>query len=147
MRHKSLSEYRTAKWQARRERDHYAHSISERWEALKDPDTRGILLRDAAGDALRSWGPYSKVHDLLHGKVSGSTVASVGTAVASMLPSFKKRLLFGGLSMLMGKWIGDDPDKKSNTLSSVATGIGTVVQFLRHRRERRAAEAAAEVEA
>jgi len=146
MKHKTLDEYRTAKWQARRERDRYANAIGERWEMVKDPGTRGILLRDAVSDVVRNWGPYRKVHDLLHGKVSGSAVATVGSAVASMLPGFKKRLVFKGLSVLLGKVIGDDPAKQSGVLSSISTGIGAVSTFLRNRRERQAARAAAEVE-
>ena len=146
MEHTSLNAYRTAKWQIRRERDRYADSIAQRWEILKDPDTRGILLRDAVGDLVRNWGPYKKVHDMFHGRVSGSAVSSIGSAVSSMLPGFKKRMIFGGLSMLLGKVIGDEPGKHNGLLSSISLGLGSMAKFLRDRKEKRA-EAAAEVDA
>lgn len=147
MRHKSLNDFRTAQWLARNERDRYAESIADRWEHLKDRETRGILMRDALGDVVRGWTPYRKVHDLLHGKVSGSTVSSIGTTVASMLPGFKRRLIFSGISMLLGKVIGDTPGKHSGILSSVASGMSGLARFIRGNKEKETAQAAAEVDA
>ncbi|MFZ1686422.1 MAG: hypothetical protein WAU70_03310 [Flavobacteriales bacterium] len=147
MEHKNLNDFRAAQWQARRERDRYAQSMADRWEHLKDPDTRGILMRDAIGDVLRSWSPIRKVQEMMHGKVSGSTVSTVGSTVASMLPGFKRRMIFTGVSMLLGKVIGDDPGKQSSTLSSLAGGMRSVAKFLRERKDKKTATAAAEVEA
>ncbi|MBK6774870.1 MAG: hypothetical protein IPG74_03120 [Flavobacteriales bacterium] len=147
MAHKTLSDFRTALWLARNERDRYAESIAERWDHLKDRETRGMLLRDALGDVLRRWAPYRKVHELLHGKVSGSTVSSIGTAVASMVPGFKRRLILSGISMLLGKVIGDVPGKPSGILSSVASGIGGLARFFSGNKKTETAQAAAEVDA
>ena len=146
MGHTSLDAFRTAKWQVRRERDTYTDSIVERWEILKDPDTRGILMRDAFSDMVRNWGPYKKVHDMFRGRVSGSTVSSIGSAVSSLLPGFKKRMVFGGISTLLGKIIGDEPGKHNDLLSSISSGLRTAAKFLRERKVE-PAEAAAEVDA
>ncbi|MBK9196366.1 MAG: hypothetical protein IPO17_15580 [Flavobacteriales bacterium] len=147
MAHKTLSDFRTELWLARSERDRYAESIADRWDKLKDRETRGILMRDALGDVVRGWTPYRKVHDLLYGKVSGSTVSSIGTAVASMVPGFKRRLILSGISMLLGKVIGDVPGKPSGILSSVASGIGGLARFFSGNKKTETAQAAAEVDA
>ena len=143
-RYTSLDEFHKAKTLARQEREHYAANIAERWVLLREPRTRGALLRDAVGDLLRSWKPFRRVHDLLNGHISGSTVSAVGMAVASMQRGLGKRLLYSGISMLLGKLIGDRESKSDGLLSTLATAIGGVVRGMR---ERKAAREEEELEA
>ncbi|MEO8591252.1 MAG: hypothetical protein ABI432_17875 [Flavobacteriales bacterium] len=139
-RYKSLEDFRTAKIQVRQERDHHARNISNRWALLREPQTRGALLRDAVGDVLRSWKPYRRVHDVLNGHISGSTVAAVGMAVASMQRGIGKRLLYSGISMLLGKAIGNNDDRGSGLLSTLASAVGGVVRRMRERKAEREEE-------
>jgi len=148
-RYASLAEFRTLRTQARNERDLLRARLADRWTIIQDPRTRGALLRDAMGDVLRSWKPYRKVQDLLHGRVSGSTVAAVGMAVASAQHGMGRRLLFSGISMLLGKAIGDREQGGPGLLSTVATAVGRGVQFMRERkaaRQERQEEDAASVD-
>ncbi|MBK9176348.1 MAG: hypothetical protein IPM46_08410 [Flavobacteriales bacterium] len=145
-RYKNLAHFLAAKAEARRTRDVHAGQLAERWALLKDPDTRGVLLRDAMGDMLRNWAPYRRVHELLHGRISGSTVAAVGMAVASTRQGFFKRMLYTGVSVLLGKVIGEKEEKGPGLLSTLATAIGSMRQRMRERKAERE-EAQAEVEA
>ncbi|MBK8500110.1 MAG: hypothetical protein IPL52_15130 [Flavobacteriales bacterium] len=136
----TLEQFRTAKLQARRSRDHHAASIAQRWGLLKDPRKRGALLRDAVGDVLRNWTPYRRVHDAFNGRISGSTVSAVGMAVASMQSGFGKRLLYSGISLLLGKVIGNKEEKGPGLLTTLATAIGNMRQRMRERRAQRQEE-------
>ncbi len=135
-RYQSLQEFRGATMQAKQERDAFAKEISGHWSVLQNPATRGLLMRDALGDALRSWAPFKRVHDVFNGHISGSTVSAVGMAVASMQRGFFKRILFSGISMLLGKMIGDKPESgdEPNFLSTLATSIGNLLKQVRERR-------------
>lgn len=115
----SLAELRTTILQARYERDRVQKELRDRLELLNNPETRGILVRDAVGDALRAWKPFKLVHEALHGRVSGEAVTTVGMAAASLQGTWKKRLLWSGASWLLGKVIGDDPLKKNSLLDSI----------------------------
>jgi hypothetical protein len=145
-RYKTLLEFRSAKLQARQERDVHEQSIKERWMLLKEPQTRRILLRDAMGDMLRSWKPYRRMHELLDGRISGSTVSAVGIGIASMQGGFVKRMVWSGISMLLGKVIGDtdENEKGPGLLSTLATAIGSMRNRMRERKAQREEE---EVEA
>lgn len=136
--YKSLESFHSAKRAARIERDRHADALTKRWDHLQDPAARGILLRDAVGDALKSWKPYRSIHDLLHGRVSGEMVSSLGLAAAGLHGSWTKRLLYSGLSMLLGKAIGrNGVPEGSSLLTSLAHGIGSFVKQARERRARR----------
>ena len=135
-----LAEFRKAKTRARQEREHYAANIAERWVLLKEPRTRGALLRDALGDLLHSWKPYRRVHELLNGRVSGSTVSTIGMAIASLQGGFVKRMLWSGVSMLLGKLIGEKEEQGPGFLSTLATAIGGMVQRVRERKAKQEEE-------
>jgi len=143
----SLKEFRAARSQARASRDQALEQLSSRWAQITEPETRGALLKDALGDMLRSWSPYRRVHDLLSGRVSGSAVAAVGMAVAQAQHGIARRLLFSGLSMALGKVIGDKQQEGEGLLSRVASAVGRGVHFIQERkaarRERHEEEAAA----
>ncbi|MBK6829308.1 MAG: hypothetical protein IPG92_00530 [Flavobacteriales bacterium] len=139
-RYTSLEQFSKAKVQAHAAREVHATSIGHRWALLKQPEKRGALLRDAMGDVLRSWKPYRHVHELLNGHISGSTVSAVGMAVASMQKGLGKRLLFSGISMLLGKVIGEKEDKGPGLLSTLATAIGSMRQRMRERKAEREEE-------
>jgi hypothetical protein len=132
-----LAEFHAARSKARSARDQARHQLSARWALITDPGTRGALLKDAVGDMLRSWSPYRRVHDLLNGRVTGSTVAAVGMAVASAQHGMGRRLLFSGLSMALGKVIGDKRPEGEGLLSSVASAVGRGVRFIHERRAAR----------
>ncbi|MCC7503520.1 MAG: hypothetical protein IT229_13390 [Flavobacteriales bacterium] len=137
----SLAEFHAVRLQAREARELKQHRLAQRWAIIKDPHTRGILLRDALGDALRSWAPYKRVNEMLHGRVSGSTVAAVGMAVASAQQSFVRRLVFSSISMLLGKVIGQQPESSGpGLLNTVASAVGSGVRYMRERRKARHSE-------
>jgi hypothetical protein len=142
-RYETLALFHAAKAEARRERDLHAGQLAHKWTVLKDPDMRGELLRDAAGDMLRNWAPFKRVHELLHGRISGSTVAAVGMAIASTRTGFVKRMLYSGLSMLLGKVIGEKEEAGPGMLSTLAAAIGT---FRTRMRERKAEREEAQME-
>ncbi len=133
----SLEEFHTARHKAREARDQARQQLSTRWAMITEPATRGALLKDALGDMLRSWSPYRRVHDLLNGRVSGSTVAAVGMAVASAQHGMARRLLFSGLSMALGKVIGDRKPEGDGLLSTVASAVGRGVRFIHERKAAR----------
>jgi len=141
-RYTTMQGFRAVKLAARQERDHHAKNIQERWTLLKQPETRGILLRDAMGDVVRSWAPYRKMQELLNGRVSGSTVSTIGMAIASMQGGFVKRMLWSGISMLVGKVIGDKEEegKGPGLLSTLATAIGSMRNRMRERKAQREQE-------
>ena len=138
--YKSLESFHADKRAARVDRDRYTDSLSTRWARLQDPGTRGVLLRDAVGDVLRNWKPYRSIHDLLHGRVSGDMVSSLGLAAAWLHRSWTKRLLYSGLSLLLGKAMGrNGVPEGPGMLMSVANGIKAVVKHMRERRARKMA--------
>lgn len=138
--YKNLAHFHAVRTWARETREEAQQRLARRWGILKDPHTRGLLVRDAFGDALRSWAPYKRVSELLQGRVSGSTVAAVGMAVASAQQGLGRRLLFSGLSMLLGKAIGQSQQSSPGLFSSLATAIGSGVRYMRERRAARHAE-------
>lgn len=142
-----LAEFNVARDKARDARDQARQQLSARWSVITEPATRGALLKDAMGDMLRSWSPYRRVHDLLGGRVSGSAVAAVGMAVAQAQHGIARRLLFSGLSMVLGKVIGDRQQEGEGVLGRAASAVGRGVQFIQERkmarRERHKEEAAA----
>ena len=133
----SLKEFRTARSQMRTTRDQALEQLSSRWAQITEPETRGALLKDALGDMLRSWSPYRRVHDLLNGRVSGSTVAAVGMAVAQAQHGMARRLLFSGLSMALGKVIGEKQGDGEGLMSRVASAVGRGVHFIQQRKAAR----------
>lgn len=136
----SLAAFRSARIAARLQRDHFGNELAARWALVQDPRSRGALLRDAVGDVLLSWKPYRHVHELLHGRVSGSTVAAVGMALASTRSGIFKRVLYSGISMLLGKMIGDAPQAGPGLLSTLATAVGSSLRRIRERKAGRERE-------
>lgn len=140
--YKDLETFRVAKEAARLERDVYARALGTRWDHLQDARTRGLLLRDAVGDALMSWKPFERVHALLHGRVSGDMVASLGMTAAGFSRSWTKRLLYSGAAMLAGKLMGSNGvPEGEGLLTSTIRGIGSLIGGLRQRKSRRKAAA------
>lgn len=135
--YRTLDDFRAAKRRARQERDMCKEAVEGSLAALQDPDKRGVLLRDAAGDVLRSWGPYRKASELLGGRVSGSTVYTAGMALASMQRGLKKRLIVSGITMLLSKLMGDKKHDVPGTISNVADAIGDLTRGMRARKEAR----------
>ena len=140
--YRTIEDFRTAKRRARQERDMHNAAIEDSLAALQNSDTRGSLLRDAVGDVLRSWGPYRTVSELLHGRVSGSTVQAAGMALASVQGTWKKRLIFSGITSLLSKLMGDK-SRNVGSVTSIADAIGDFANGMRARkaaRERARAE-------
>lgn len=130
----NLAELRAVIHQARADRDRVQGELRDRLELLNDPRTRGILLRDAVGDALRTWKPFRLVHEALNGRVSGQTVAAAGMAAASLQGTWKKRMLWSGASWLLGQVIGDDPLKRANLLDTIGHALRQAREALTPRR-------------
>lgn len=140
-RHLDLQSFRTEKARVRIERDRSLMRVEEHWIVLRTPSTRGILLRDAVGDAIGNWKPIKTIREVMNGHVSGALLSTVGSVYAASRPTWTKRALFGGLSWAVGKILGDqgEPDNEPSDLRSglhaTARSIGSA---LRRRRERRA---------
>lgn len=142
MRHPDLNAYRLAKEQARKERDVYAAAVEQRWIEFQDPSTRGVLLRDAVGDALRGWRPYRRLHDLVQGRISASTVTNLGMALASSKVSLPKRLVLSAATILAGKLMGQNNERPIE-IRDIAHKIGDIVRRVRERKALREAQNAA----
>ena len=142
----SLHEFRSAKERARMDLDRVKDDLSGRWQLLQTPATRGILLRDAFGDVLRSWKPYKHMQNLVHGRVNGDTLMALGSLYASTRPTWGKRALYGGISVLLGKLLGGETSSPTNVLSTVVGSIGKVVAHFRERKAAKANEAELEQE-
>ncbi len=140
-RYTNLAEFHAVRTRARLERDLSKERLAQRWSLVQDPGSRGALLKDAMSDMLSSWSPYRRVKELLNGGVSGSTVAAVGMAVASAQHGMGKRILFSGLSMLLGKVLGERQPEGEGVLHKVASAIGRGVQFMRERKAARQEQA------
>ncbi len=133
----SLVAFRSELAQARLMRDGHEQELSQRWALLKDPSVRGLLLKDAAVDVIRSTGPGRHIHDLLHGRFSASMVSTLGMAFANTQHGFVRRMAYSGISMLLGRMFRSDEAPASTTLSDVAGGIGHFVQRMRARQTAR----------
>jgi hypothetical protein len=133
----SLDAFRSELARARSMRDGHEQDLSQRWDQLKDPSVRGLLLKDAAVDVIRSTGPGRHIHDLLHGRFSASMVSTLGMAFANTQHGFVKRMAYSGISLLLGRLMRPDKAPASSTLSHVASGIGQFVQRLRARQAAR----------
>lgn len=140
-RHLDLQSFHTEKARLRLARDLALMRVEEHWDVLRTPATRGILLRDAVGDAIGSWKPIKTIREVMNGHVSGSLISTVGSVYAASRPTWTKRALFGGLSWVVGKIIGEkgeqdnEPSDLRSSLHATARSIGTA---LRRRRESRA---------
>lgn len=133
----SLDAFRSELALARSMRDGHEQDLSQRWDQLKDPSVRGLLLKDAAVDVIRSTRPGRHIHDLLHGRFSGSMVSTLGMAFANTQHGFVRRMAYSGISMLLGRMFRSDEAPASTTLSDVAGGIGHFVQRMRARQAER----------
>jgi hypothetical protein len=74
----SLSEVAAERARLNEMRKVHAHRLERHWEAMKDHEVRGILLRDAVGDVVRSWKPGPMIAGLMGG---GSLTSAMGAAV------------------------------------------------------------------
>lgn len=124
--YRDLNDFRQAKQLARTERDRAAEEVSQRWDLLQNPTTRGVLLRDAVGDLLRSWKPYRKVHDLLEGRVNGDAVAALGQLYASTRPTWMARAVYSGLSALLATVIGRSGPSNNELLHAATRQVGSL---------------------
>ncbi|MBK6775984.1 MAG: hypothetical protein IPG74_09145 [Flavobacteriales bacterium] len=92
----SLSEVAAERARLNELRKVHAQRLERHWEAMKDHEVRGLLLRDAVGDMVRSWKPASMIAGLMGG---GSLTSAVGAAVfrggglTKRMLSFAVRLL------------------------------------------------------
>ncbi len=132
MKYENMNAFVAAKQLARAERDVHGNSLATRWEQLKDPEVRGMLVKNTALDVVRSTTPGRHIHDLMQGRVSGALVSGIGMAIASTQRGLGKRLLFSGVSLLLAKLMPDNGEK--GILSDLATGIGGMVRRFRERR-------------
>jgi hypothetical protein len=127
----------------RAERDVHGAGIVTRWEQLKDPVVRGMLVKDAVMDVIRSTKPGRRLHDLMSNGLTGTVISTLGLAFANTRSGLGKRLLFSGISLLLGKLMrpADNEEDSGGILSNVATIAG---RFFHNLRERKAAHEAME---
>jgi hypothetical protein len=137
MRYESLSAFHAARHLAIEERDRCALGLETRWNQLKDPAVRSILAKDAALDLVRSTVIGRKVHGLLHGRISGALLSTLGIAFASTRRGTAKRMLFSVASALLGKIMSAEQESGPGMLSKLAEGIGGIVRRMRERKAER----------
>ena len=138
MKYASLDDMRYAQKALKNERDAYGENLALRWKNIREPEFRKALMKDAIDDVLESWKPYRIVHDLLQGNVNGSAITSVGMFVASLQKSWPKRILYTGISALIGKLFGDtegstEHESSDNLLHKLAKAVGSLVQRFSNR--------------
>lgn len=75
------------------------------WDAIKDHDTRGRLLKDALHDAFRSIRPIQAISSLLTGNGS-STGARIAAHALTGRGSLKRRLFWAVLSAAAPALVG-----------------------------------------
>ncbi len=73
---KSLTELELEKSRLDRLRQHHGEALERHWTALKDPEVRGRLMRNAASDAFLSWRPARLLADLAGGGTITAALAS-----------------------------------------------------------------------
>jgi hypothetical protein len=71
--------------------------LERHWSALKDHKVRGVLMRDAASDVLRSWRPAGMIAGLLG---NGSLTSALGAA-AFRRGGLGKRIFSFATSLLL----------------------------------------------
>jgi len=134
MKYDSLTAFYTAKNALRDERDRHAESIALRWALLKDSEVRGALLKNTAVDVVRGTAAGRQIHELLNGRFSGPLISGLGMAFASTRGGFAKRMLFSGISLALGKLVGEKSDDPRGILTKLAEGIGSVVRSYREQK-------------
>lgn len=134
MKYDSLGAFYMAKRKVRDERDRHEQSIALRWSQLKDSEVRNTLFKNAAIDVVRGSAAGRQIHDLLNGKFSGPLISGLGMAFASTRGGFGKRMLFSGISLALGKILGDQDSDPRGLLTRLAEGIGSIVRGIRERK-------------
>ncbi len=111
--------------------------LERHWSALKDHKVRGVLMRDAASDVLRSWRPAGMIAGLLG---NGTLTSALGAAtfrrggLAKRILSFATALLLPILLKQAG----------SVSLDSIIKQVGEAVGKFRDRNAQRRGEEVAE---
>lgn len=137
MKYDSLSAFYAAKLAVREERDRHAENIALRWALLKDHEVRSTLLKNTAVDVVRGTAMGRSIHNLLNGRFSGPLISGLGMVFASTRAGFGKRMLFSGISLLLGKLVAGKQDDAPGILTRLAEGIGSVVRSVRERQASR----------
>lgn len=140
MKYDSIGAFRTAKNTLRDKRDRHAENIALRWELLKDGDVRSTLLKNTAIDVVRGSTTGRHIHDLLNGRFAGPLVSGLGMAFATTRGGFGKRMLYSGISLALGKLVGQQNDDPRGILTKIAEGIGSIVRSIRERKAERNAQ-------
>ncbi|MCB0791268.1 MAG: hypothetical protein H6595_03480 [Flavobacteriales bacterium] len=74
----------------------HQQGLQRHWKALNDGEVRGRLLRNAAGEMLRSWKPFAMVSKFLG---EGSFTTALGAA------AFRKGGLAKRMVVFLGTWL------------------------------------------
>lgn len=143
-RYTDLETFRSKKALLRMERDNAFLRVEQHWNLIRTPETRGILLRDAVGDAIGSWKPVKAIRDVMNGRINANLLSTVGSVYAASRPTWTKRALFSGINWALGKVLGEDVEEgegSSEKLSGLHAAARTIGSALKRRREKRAARA------
>lgn len=139
----SLAEFNAEKLRLDRVRREHGESLERHWLALKDHDVRGALLRDAVGDVFRAWKPFRMISGLFGGN---TTTAALGAALGG--GSWVRRLFRFGMGMALPKILERLENSSGEELMhEVQVTVDRVREFLKERREKRAARRSAHTDA
>lgn len=123
-------------------RDAVALRVSSRVRMLRDPRTRGGLLRDAIGDALEAWGPMKQITGILRGKGGhGGWIRAAASVAQSLLGNgAAAAMLLKGLGHLFSNDAAEAKRRRRSDLFMVLSGAALMLIQRLAKRESRAAE-------
>ena len=114
-------------------RKHHGARLERHWSALKDHDVRGLLLRDAASDVLRSWKPTRLLAGLFGG---GSLTSALGSAVFRR-GGLSKRIFFFAASLIV-PWLLQRASSLS--MEEIMQHVRTTIDRIRERMSQEATQ-------
>jgi hypothetical protein len=129
-----LSEFNEARVNARAQRDLAQDRLERRWSVLRDPRTRTELVKEAMGAVFQSWTPVRRVRELLQDPITGKAVTAMGMVLAGAQPTWGRRLLFSGLSVIMGKAMRGHAPSEAGPLGRFGAALGRGLRFMQARR-------------
>ena len=136
----SRADLDAARATARLQRDRAHARLGRRWAMLKYADIRTALITDAMGAVIRGWSPLRTARAALHSPLARTSLTAVGLALAGAQRTLGKRLLVTGLSVLVGRALGDDARAGDGLISRFSAAVGRSIRAVQQRRAERARE-------
>lgn len=118
-------------------RSAHGDRLERHWSALKDHKVRGVLMRDAVSDVLRSWRPAG----MIAGLMGNGTLASAVGAAAFRRGGLGKRIFSFATTLLVPVLL---KQAGSVSLDSIIKQVSGVVDRFRERKAEGKGEEVAE---